>query len=146
MARQPRWYFDADTIGLGKLVAPARRDVTWPGDTGERTKERLRQEPSPITAADTADELWIPRVTAAGMAIITRDKHIQSRTSEIDAVMASGARMFAITSTENLDRWGLLEVFFTRWRDIEAAAAEPGPYVYAVTRSQIRRLLPDVED
>jgi hypothetical protein len=140
---QPRWYFDADTIGLGKLVAPARRDVTWPGDTGERGKERLRQEPSPITSTDTADELWIPRVTSYGMAIVTRDKHIQSRTSEIDAVMSSGARMFAITSAENLNRFGLLEVFMSRWRDIEEAAAEPGPYVYAVTRSQIRRLLPE---
>ena len=140
---QPRWYFDADTIGLGKLVAPARRDVTWPGDTGERAKERLRQEPSPIASADTADELWIPRVTSFGMAIVTRDKHIQSRTSEIDAVISSGARMFAITSAENLNRFGLLEVFMSRWRDIEEAAAGPGPYVYAVTRSQIRRLLPE---
>lgn len=140
---KPKWYFDADTIGLGKLVAPARRDVTWPGDTGERAKERLRQEPSPITSTDTADELWIPRVMSFGMAIVTRDKHIQSRTSEIDAVIASGARMFAITSAENLNRFGLLEVFMSRWRDIEEAAAGRGPYVYAVTRSQIHRLLPE---
>lgn len=70
---QPRWYFDADTIGLGKLLAPARRDVTWPGDTGERGRDRLRQKPSPITTTDTPDEVWIPRVTAAGMVIVTRD-------------------------------------------------------------------------
>lgn len=55
--------------------------------------------------------------------------------------MACGARMFAITSRENLDRFGLLEVFMTKWRDIAEAAAQPGPYVYAVTRSQIRKLL-----
>lgn len=140
---QPRWYFDADTIGLGKLLAPARRDVTWPGDDGARAKERLRQEPSPVTTTETPDELWIPRVTDAGMVIVTRDKHILSRTIEINAVMASGARMFAITSVENLDQWGLLEVFMTRWRDIDAAARTPGPYVYSLTRSRIHKLLPE---
>lgn len=140
---QPRWYFDADTIGLGKLLSTVRRDITWPGDAGDRGKERLRQQPSPITTTDTADEIWIPRVTAAGMVIVTRDRQIQSRTVELNAVMASGARMFAITSSESLNRWGLLEVFMSRWRDIEAAAKEPGPYVYAVTRSRIHRLLPD---
>ncbi len=140
---QPRWYFDADTIGLGKLLAPARRDVTWPGDDGMRGKERLRQAPSPVMAADTPDEIWIPRVTRAGMAIVTRDKRILSRTAEINAVVASGARMFALTSAEDLNQWGLLEVFMTQWRAIDTAAQLPGPYVYGVTRSQLRRLLPE---
>lgn len=142
--RGPRWYFDADTIGLAKILAMARTDATWPGDTGIRATQRLRQDPSPITSAATSDEIWIPRVTQAGMAIITRDKRIQSRTAEIDAVMACRARVFAITSQDNLDRWGLLEVVVSRWRDLEEASSRPGPYVYAVTRTGIRRLLPNI--
>lgn len=139
--KRPRWYIDADTIGLGKLLGQARDDVTWPGDDGERRKPKDRQEPSPIASPGTDDEIWIPKVTVAGLAIITRDKQIQTRTAEINAVMSAGARMFAITSSETLDRWGLLEVVVTRWRDIENVATQPGPYVYAVTRSGIRQLI-----
>lgn len=54
---------------------------------------------------------------------------------------ASNARMFAITSEENLDNWGLIEVVATRWRDITAAAAEPGPYIYSLTRTSIRKVI-----
>jgi hypothetical protein len=48
--------------------------------------------------------------------------------------------MFAITSDEQLDNWGLLEVVVTQWRHLESAAEEPGPFIYAVTRSGLRRL------
>ncbi len=82
----------------------------------------------------------MPTVTASGLAILTRDKRIQTRTSEISAVRRSGARMFAITSQENLYRWGLLEVAVTRWRDMEEAATEPGPYVYSVTRTGMHKI------
>ncbi|MDP9409578.1 MAG: hypothetical protein M3P70_03590 [Actinomycetota bacterium] len=88
-----------------------------------------------IQDTETDDDVWIPRVTRAGLAIITRDVHIESRTSEINAVLASRARMFAITSTERLDNWGLLEVVVTRWREMEAAAEDDGPFIYKVTRS-----------
>ena len=41
----------------------------------------------------------------------------------------------AITSEANLDIWGLTEVAITRWREMEVAAEEPGPYIYRVTRT-----------
>lgn len=137
---QPRWYFDADIIGVGKLLAAARRDVTWPGDDGVRGKPRDQQTPCVITDTATPDHEWIPKVTASGLAIITRDKRIQTRTAEIAAVEASGARMFAVTSEGQLNRWELLEVVVTRWRDLESACQRPGPFIFAVTRSGIRAL------
>lgn len=140
MAAVARWYFDADTIGLGKLLRDARHDVTWPGDTGERSKPKHRLPPCVITESSTPDHVWIPTVTSAGLAIVTRDRHIQTRTAEINAVLASRARMFAITSNEQLDNWGLLEVFVSRFRDLQDAAQRPGPYIYSVTRSAIREL------
>jgi len=48
--------------------------------------------------------------------------------------------MFAITSDEQLDNWELLEVVVTQWRNLERVATEPGPYIYSVTRTGLRRL------
>jgi hypothetical protein len=137
---QPRWYVDADTIGLGHVLARARRDVTYCGDSGERHRKNWTVPPCVIQDTATPDEVWIPLVTQAGLAIITRDKHIETRSWEKAQVIAAKARMFAITSQETLDIWGLTEVTISRWRDIEAAAEQPGPFIYAVTRSGIRKI------
>lgn len=136
--RAPAWYVHADTLGLAHAMKELRDDVTFPGDTGERANGRWHLPPCPVTGARVDDDVWIPIVARLGLAIITRDKHIQTRTSEIDAVAASNARMFAITSDENLTRWGLVEVVVSRWRDMESEAAEPGPYIYSITRTTIR--------
>jgi hypothetical protein len=118
----------------------ARRDVTFPGDDGTRHKTNWSMDPCVISDPETHDDVWIPAVTRAGMAIITRDKHIATRTAEKDQVLAAGARMFAITSRENLDLWGLVEVVVTQWRKIEEAAKEPGPYIYGVTRTMMDKI------
>jgi hypothetical protein len=97
-------------------------------------------DPCVIQDTATPDDVWIPQVTQAGLAIITRDKHIETRTSEKDQVLACGARMFAIASQENLDVWGLVEVVVTQWRDMERIAATPGPYIHAVTRTSLRKI------
>jgi hypothetical protein len=97
-------------------------------------------DPCVISDPETGDEIWIPVVTRAGMAIITRDKRIATRTAEINAVVASAARMFAVTSRENLELWGLVEVVVTQWRKIEDASREPGPYIYSVTRTAMDKI------
>lgn len=74
------------------------------------------------------------------MAIITRDRRIAERTSEKNAVVAAAARMFAITSAEQLDNWGLLEIVVTQWRRIEKAAEEAGPYIYSLTRTTMHKI------
>jgi hypothetical protein len=79
-------------------------------------------------------------VARADLAIITRDRRIQDRLSEKDAVVAYNARMFAITSQEQLDNWGLLEVVVSQWRAMERAADEPGPYIYSVTRTSLSKI------
>jgi hypothetical protein len=140
--RAPRWYFDADTIGVGKLLQDARRDVTWPGDDGIRRRPHNYQIPCPVKETDTKDPVWIPIVASAGMTIITRDKKIQTRTAEINAIKDASARMFAITSDEVLDRWGLLEVVVSQWRAMERVVDEtPGPFIYSLTRTALRRLI-----
>lgn len=135
-----RWYIDADTLGLAKILIQLRLDVTYPGDDGLRP--HLRRELSPCVVQDpaTKDEIWIPTVAKAGLAIITRDRRIQDRVSEKDMVVASNARMFAITSKEQLDGWGLLEVVVSQWRAMENAAEEHGPFIYSMTRTSLTKI------
>ncbi|GII75760.1 hypothetical protein Sru01_07420 [Sphaerisporangium rufum] len=135
-----RWYIDADALGLAHVLIRARRDVTFCGDDGQRHHKSWTLAPCLVQDTATPDDVWIPRVAGAGLAIITRDKHISMRTAEKNAVLAARARMFAITSDESLDAWGMLEVIVTQWRHIEKAATRPGPYIYAVTRSGIREI------
>jgi hypothetical protein len=137
---KPQWYVDADTLGLAHVLIRARRDVTFPGDDGVRHTAGWHMDPCVISDPATPDEVWIPAVTKAGMAIISRDRRIASRTAEKDQVLAAGARMFAITTRETLDVWGLVEVVVTQWRKIEDAAREPGPYIYGVTRTTIDKI------
>jgi hypothetical protein len=47
--------------------------------------------------------------------------------------------MIALASRDAGGTWAQLEVFFTQWRRIEATLAEPGPFIYAATRTAALR-------
>jgi len=80
MIEPASWYFDANTIGPAKVLSHVRRDVTWPGDDGQRGGSARNWLPAcPIKDTATKDSEWIPTVTEAGMRIITRDHRIQTR-------------------------------------------------------------------
>ena len=136
------WYFDANTIGPAKVLSRVRRDVTWPGDDGQRGGSAKNWLPaSPIKGTEVKDSEWIPAVAEAGMQIITRDHRIQTRLLELEAVHSSRARMFAIKADEPQRAWDLVEVLVSRWRDMDRVAkAVPGPFVAVVTRTTIRDL------
>jgi PIN like domain len=74
-AAQVRIYVDADMLGLGKIIASLRNDVTYPGDPGAEIHRRQRP-PCPITSPDVLDTDWIPEVAARGWLIVTRDSMI----------------------------------------------------------------------
>ncbi|HEY2077980.1 MAG TPA: hypothetical protein VGH53_16740 [Streptosporangiaceae bacterium] len=93
-----------------------------------------------ITDPATHDDVWIPAVAKAGMAIITRDKHIAMRTAEINEVIDSGARMFAITSPGQLTIWDQLTIVVEQWQHLERAAQEDGPYIYSLTRTAMSKI------
>lgn len=129
-----RYYVDADTLGLAHVLTRVRRDVTFPGDDGRRDRF---PDLSPCVIADTAtpDQVWIPKVARAGMTIITRDRHIESRPAEADAVFMASARMFTIAARGTLTVWDHLEIVCCRWRDIERLAGRDGPFIYRITRT-----------
>lgn len=137
-----RWYCDANAIGLGRLLSEARRPVTWPGDTGRRATERRSLDPSPVVDGALPDEEWIPVVTRAGLAILTKDAQILNRRVELDAVLSSRARLFVIDGTRPLNLWGELRVVAAQWDRMEELSSSPGPYVYSISRSRTQRIDP----
>lgn len=130
----PRFYFDADVLGLARLVCQERPDCTYPGDPGGRVKKRLRP-PCVVTAPDAKDSVWIPAVAAQGWLIITRDSHIQKNRAEIDAVRTHRARMVNLASADASSTWAQLEVLMTRWREIERLVERPGPFIVVISRT-----------
>ena len=61
-----RWYVDADTLGLARILIQVRRDVTFPGDDGQRSTARSSQPPSPVKDRATPDDIWIPWLLGQG--------------------------------------------------------------------------------
>lgn len=142
MSRKPkpaevRFYFDADVLGLAKVVARLREDATFPGDPGGLIHRRLRP-PCPVMSRAAPDTEWIPVVARAGWVIITRDSRIQHRRAEISAVREAGAKMVALGGADAGGTWGQLEVLLTQWRAIEKLADDEGPCIYSALRSGLR--------
>lgn len=134
-----RFYIDADVLGLAKVLAALRPDVTYPGDPGCVVHKRLRP-PCPITTPRTNDSDWIPIVAERGWLIVTRDNNIRQHAAELAAVRDHGAKLVAISGREGTGTWAQLEVVITQWRALEALEALPGPFIYAATRTGLRKI------
>lgn len=125
-----RFYFDADLLGVAKVIAVLRNDCTYPGDPGAVIKKRARP-PCVIADRSAPDTEWIPTVSGLGWLITTRDSRIKHRLAELEAVVDSGARMVALSGHEAGTVWEQLEVLLSRWRAIEELLAQPGPFTVA---------------
>ena len=133
-----RFYVDADTLGLAHLLTAVRSDVTYPGDPGGTVDKRKR--PACDIDPATPDHEWIPVVAERGLVVITRDRRISQRTGEKAAVRDASGRHISITSREPLRKFEILEVVICQWRKIEELASLPGPYIYGITRTSIRKI------
>jgi hypothetical protein len=133
-AAKVRFYVDADIVGFGKVIAGLRNDVTYPGDPGTEIHKRKRS-PCPITSTNVLDVDWIPQVASRGWLIVTRDNKIIENRLEIAAVRENAAKMVALNRADAASKWGQLEVFMTRWRDIDALVDQPGPFIWRASRT-----------
>jgi PIN like domain len=79
-------------------------------------------------------------VAARGWLILTRDRHIREHRLEIDAVRAHRAKMIALTGGEAGNTFAQLEVVMCQWRAIEGCWNEPAPFIYAATRSRLKKI------
>jgi PIN like domain len=131
-----RFYFDADVLGLARVIDRLRPDITFPADPGGIVHKRLRA-PCPITTTATPDAEWIPEVAARRWVIITRDSRIQDHRAEIEAVRTHRARMVALSGRDAISCWDQLEILMCQWRRIEALVGGLAPAVYRATRSSL---------
>jgi hypothetical protein len=46
-----------------------------------------------------------------------------------------GAKMVNFASEDASSTWGQLEVFMSRWREIDALIEEPGPFIHIASRT-----------
>ena len=134
-----RFYFDADVLGVAKVLAALRSDITYPSDPGDVIHKR-RRPACPIADAATPDTEWLPEVAQRGWLIVTRDSRIQEHHAEIEAVRVNGARMIALAGKEAIGIWAQLEVLMRQWRAIEGHLDDPGPFIFTATRSRLRRV------
>ena len=134
-----RFYLDADVLGLAKVIAALRSDVTYPGDPGATIHRRIRLA-CPIANPATPDHIWIPEVAERGWLIITRDSRIQDHRAEIAAVRDNDAKMVALTGRDARTTWQQLEVVMSQWRRLEALAVVAGPFIWRATRTSLREV------
>jgi hypothetical protein len=121
-------------LGVAKVLAQLRPDITYPGDPGA-VIHRKQRPPCPVSSTAVLDTDWIPIVATAGWLIITRDSRIQEHRAEIAAVRDNGAKMVALSGRDATTTWNQLEVLFSQWRAIEPLADRDGPFIYAATRT-----------
>jgi hypothetical protein len=123
-----RFFIDASMVGVGKLLAEARPDVTYPGHSdcpfGPEAKEPE----------------WIPVVAERAWVVLMRDKRARWRLDEKRAIVEHGLRAFILTSAGNMSVWDQLRLVITSWDRMEEKLDErpAGPYAFAVTWSGLR--------
>lgn len=126
-----RFFVDETSLGLGKVMAIARKDVVHPG-----------HPLIPEVPTGTIDPIWIPAVAKRGLVVIGRDKHIRTRPAEIAVLRSSGLRVFRLAGKRDLTTWGYLVRLVNRWDDIEQVVRDrgPGPWFYAVNEARLSEI------
>jgi PIN like domain len=135
-----RFYFDADVLGLAKVVASLRSDITYPGDPGALVHNRKR-EPCPIQPG-ALDTEWLPYVARQGWLVVTRDANIRENKAEVAAVIECRAKLVALASSEARNKWAQLELLMSQWRRIEELQDLPGPFIYEAYRTRLTKVAP----
>jgi hypothetical protein len=133
-----QFYIDADVLGLARILAQVRSDVTYPGDPGGRVKGGRVRAACSIADVSTRDDVWIPETARRGWLIITRDRRIQEHRAEIEAVRVSGARMVTLAGAEAVDTFHQLEALMCNWRQILRLLDREGPFIFIATRTTLR--------
>ena len=134
------YYIDADLLGLAKLLVAVRTDVTYAGDPGGIGIDGKARSACAILPS-AKDVEWIPVVASAEWIVISRDRHLQSRPSELAAIKGSRIKVITLDGRKQLNRWLQLEIVVSQWRDIEALRPLPGPWVYVASRTGLRKAI-----
>ena len=139
-AAEIRFYFDADVLGVAKVIGQLRSDATYPGDPGAVIHKRTRPS-CPIADTATADHIWIPEVAERGWLIITRDSRIAVTVPDLrrERPRRKDGGAIGQRSPEHL----AAARGRVPWRAIEHESARPGPFIWRATRSGLGRVMLD---
>lgn len=128
-----QFYFDADILGLAKVICPL------PGDPGAVIHNRVRPK-CIVPEPRWKDRQWIPLVAKQHWIAITRDSNILDHLSLLQLIQDHGLRLVALTGTDGATKWGQLEIVMSQWRHITGLIAIPGPALFTCTRTSFRRV------
>jgi hypothetical protein len=124
-----RFFVDETSLGLGKALAIARKDVVHPGHPD-----------FPEVPRNTDDTVWMPVVSRLDLVVISRDKRIRTKPAELEAFRACGLRVFWIAGRHDLNNWASLVLIVKSWDKMEQIIRDrgAGPWFYAVSDGAIR--------
>ncbi len=86
----------------------------------------------PTRAERLADEDWIPNVTQAGMAVLTKDSKMRFNRLIVDAIIGSGARCFALARQDLTGRQMAQRLIDNKDEILRLAQNRSGPYFFHV--------------
>lgn len=78
-----------------------------------------------------ADETWLADAGREGWLVLMKDDRIRYRPAELNALIENGVRAFCLTNANLRGERSILD-----------AAQTPGPYVYGIYATGLRRLWP----
>lgn len=84
-------------------------------------------------------------VAAQGWVIITRDRHLQHRPAERQAIIGQKARFVRLDGRHELSKWDQLEIVICQWRRIEEELRQPGPWLFVASRTGLQRQALDLD-
>lgn len=126
-----RFFVDETSLGLGKTLAMARKDVIHTG-----------HPLIPKVPLGTLDPDWIPAVAERGLAVISRDRHIRTKPGELALLRQHGLRVFWIAGRKDLGTWEALARLVHRWAEVEDRLRDRGvgPWFMAVNERSVTEI------
>ena len=87
------------------------------------------------------DEEWLRDAGTNGWVVLMKDARIRRRPAELEALISHQVRAFCLTNA-NLRGRDQAERHVTNLEPIARIAQSPGPYIYGVYATSIKRLWP----
>jgi hypothetical protein len=116
---------------LGRNRVPdGLRDAGWQVVTLSEHYGRPQDE-------TVSDEAWLELAGSRGWAVLMKDERIRYRTSERQALIASGVHAFCLASG-NLRAADMVEPYVSNEADILDICSHPGPSLHVITRSGMK--------
>jgi hypothetical protein len=127
----PEFFIDRS---LGKSIAAGLRGV---GLIVYTMSEVYRERPGQLLE----DHVWLRDAGRNNWVVLTKDAAIRRRPAEREALIAAEVRVFCLTNAQ-LRAEHQTALFVENRHRIIRQARKPGPYIYGVYKTQLRRLWP----